>query len=514
MVKKKWMVLFALLLFFSGSVLSAQSTSVVTQTSPYQFLNVTKFAAGPTITSNWAFVTPTLDGLISAGEWVDAATFDISNTATVPAGSVTMYVKNDGTFLYIAVDDTNDVSTADDSADQVGVYFDDVGGTAPYLNDNLWTNTVCGNPTGEGAFFCGNFLPVLPPVYEEWISGGTTCTPVTPAPGITQGVGISSGHMQYEVRIDLSTSALNAIAGQVFGFRIISYDGDAVPSAVLTGEWPLGSVASDPNTFGNLILAQLYYVTHETDFNGDGSEDVSVFRPSNGTWYIRNQFAWTYGTDGDIPVPGDYNGLGQTDIAVWRPSNGTWYIRYTETGLTKAYTYGTTGDVPVPGDYNGDGTTDIAVWRPSNGTWYVRGIRVLTYGTAGDYPAPGDADGDGTTDFAVWRPSNGTWYVYGQGAVTYGTQGDIPVPGDYDGDGMADGALWRPSNGTWYVLLSDTGTTQAVTYGQTGDLPVPGDYDGDGTTDIAVFRPSNGIWYVRGIGAFTFGTSGDYPGVN
>ena len=73
---------------------------------------------------------------------------------------------------------------------------------------------------------------------------------------------------------------------------------------------------------------------------------------------------------GDIPVPGDYDGDGKTDVAVFRPSTGTWFVRQSSNGKWVGFNWGSAGDIPVVGDFDGDGRADYAVFRPSTGTWY------------------------------------------------------------------------------------------------------------------------------------------------
>ena len=267
------------------------------------------------------------------------------------------------------------------------------------------------------------------------------------------------------------------------------------------------------------------------DSDGDGKADITVFRPSDGTWYTRytatpTSAAVIWGGGSDIPVPGDYDGDGKIDVAVFRPSNGTWYIRYSATPTSAAIVWGGGSDVPVLGDYDGDGIADIAVFRPSTGTWYIRYSGTPTsvaivWGGGSDIPVSGDYDGDGLTDIAVFRPSTGTWYIrYTETptsvAIVWGGGSDIPVPGDYDGDGKSDIAVFRPSSGTWYIRYTATPTSAALTWGGGNDMPVPGDYDGDGLIDIAVFRPSNGTWYIRYTGtptsaAIVWGGGNDIP---
>ena len=96
------------------------------------------------------------------------------------------------------------------------------------------------------------------------------------------------------------------------------------------------------------------------DFDGNGTTDISVFRPSEGGWYVQghNPVLQIWGQSGDLSVPGDYDGNGTTDIAVFR--SGQWYIQGHNPVLQ---IWGQAGDIPVPGDYDGNGTTDIAVFR-------------------------------------------------------------------------------------------------------------------------------------------------------
>ena len=70
---------------------------------------------------------------------------------------------------------------------------------------------------------------------------------------------------------------------------------------------------------------------------------------------------------------GDFDGDGQSDVTVYRPSNGRWYVLGSGTNYSahSDYQWGLSTDTPTPGDYDGDGKTDLAVFRPASGAWYV-----------------------------------------------------------------------------------------------------------------------------------------------
>jgi len=311
------------------------------------------------------------------------------------------------------------------------------------------------------------------------------------------------------------------------------FNGDrfGVSVALVFGRLAVGAAEknlTNPNGQGAVYTFTLHGPAVFPDFDGDGKADISIFRPSSGTWFVLrssdNSFSGTpFGSLTDLIAAADYDGDGKTDFAVFRPADGNFFVQRSTAGIL-IQQLGMSGDLPVPADYDGDGKADLCVFRPSTGSWMRLNssngqIVVTQLGASTDMPLIGDYDGDGKADFSIFRPSTGEWLILRSSTgtsstVAFGIFGDIPVPADYDGDGMTDIAVFRPSDGTWFVNGSSAGV-QIMQWGTLGDTPVAADFDGDGKADIAAFRTSNGQWWLnkskQGIAATTFGIGSDKP---
>ena len=299
-----------------------------------------------------------------------------------------------------------------------------------------------------------------------------------------------------------------------------------------------GSVSAPSSEITAVVKNRYLPSTTAPDLDGDRRTDLTVWRSSTGAWtWISSTTGlttsgasgtvWGSASVGDVPLSGDIDGDGINDLVVWRAPTGTWYWRTSSSGYmgadSKQWGSQALGDVPMLADMDGDGAHDLIVWRASTGTWYwltsssqydyvMAGAKQWGNQALGDVPLTGDFDGDGRADPVVWRPTDGTWYwltsssgyAYASlGARQWGSNAaaDKPLVGDFDGDHRSDLAVWRASTGTWYWLLSSAGYAYANAFGiqwgsqAVGDQPYLVDMDGDGKADPCVWRSSTGTWF-------------------
>lgn len=188
-------------------------------------------------------------------------------------------------------------------------------------------------------------------------------------------------------------------AGERVAKVIIRLGNTNLQTGNIDGTNSVDVVAMDDFIYGEPRAAQF----HSGDFDGDGTSDSAVFRPSTGVWFRLNSGSNTidqeqFGLNGDIPVDGDFDGDSRADLAVFRPSNGEWYFKRSSNGSVLGAQFGQNGDKPAVGDYDKDGKSDIALWRPSNGNYFIlrsssnfSAFNAYPFGTNGDIPVQGGA---------------------------------------------------------------------------------------------------------------------------
>ena len=99
-----------------------------------------------------------------------------------------------------------------------------------------------------------------------------------------------------------------------------------------------GEVRRTPTADDRAGRNAIYGIVGGSDFDGDGTSDLVVWRPSDGVWYVAHLLQWLFlfsspsggaSKGGGIPVGGsDFDGDGTSDLVVWRPSDGVWYVAH------------------------------------------------------------------------------------------------------------------------------------------------------------------------------------------
>ena len=228
------------------------------------------------------------------------------------------------------------------------------------------------------------------------------------------------------------------------------------------------------------------------DVNGNRMADAVADREFN------------FGNPDDIPVVGDWNGDGFDEVGVFR--TGTWYFDINgnsrwdgATGGDLVVPFGIAGDIPYVGDWNGDGAVNIGVVRNGyfyldsneNGVWdgMAGGDYYGRFGNASDIPIAGDWGGFGRDNIGVFRDGmfymdvngNGIWEAASDARFAFGNPGDVPVIGDWNGDLIADVGVVR--SGFWYLdqngsrSWDNTGGGDAwFIYGNATDRPIVGEW--------------------------------------
>ncbi len=208
------------------------------------------------------------------------------------------------------------------------------------------------------------------------------------------------------------------------------------------------------------------YTLPASDFNGDGTDDIAVFRPPNGLWAIRGITRTYFGGWNDEPAPGDYNGNGADEIGIYRSTNNLWAVL----GSTRIY-YGTGGDIPITGaggadaDWyrSGDNLCALAAGNIGIGT----GIplqKVHIYSTNPRILIEDSWTGNPEVNFRTQHPTySADWAIYKEynsGDLRFYNNGIDAMTLEYGtgwlGIGTTNHKARLTVNGT--ILLQDTGT--------------------------------------------------------
>jgi hypothetical protein len=244
-----------------------------------------------------------------------------------------------------------------------------------------------------------------------------------------------------------------------------------------------------------------------------------------------------FGQAGDQALAGDWDGDGVDNVGVFRPSTAQFLLRQPTrvpptnilVTLTRTINFGLTGDKAVVGDWNGDGIDTPGVFR--NGQFLLtNGLNtngstpptdlIFNFGPAAASPVAGDWNGDGVDTIGTFNA--GSWALRNSNSagaaditVLLGTAaGSLPVVGDWNGDGVDTIGVLATANffgATTFALNNVNANTTGIfdilaAFGADGDVPIAGDWDGKPANtppDSGVNNPAEGSSRVGQTQVFT-----------
>ena len=244
------------------------------------------------------------------------------------------------------------------------------------------------------------------------------------------------------------------------------------------------------------------------DFNGDGVDDVGVFK--DGYWMIdinRNS-QWDnddlmvrLGESGDRPIVGDWDGDGKDDVGIYGP---IWEMDREaiarEHGLPNPDNPPGTPPKNIPLGYEDADIGTRVMMKTSFGNPRADVVdHVFGLGDGEEIPLAGDWNGNGIRSIGTFQ--GGVWQldINGDGkfndnelSVNYGRSGDLPVVGDFDGNGVEEIAVYR--SGLWIIDSNGNHEIDAADrtfeMGGSQDQPIVGDWDGDGIDEPGLYTES------------------------
>jgi len=199
--------------------------------------------------------TPTIDGVITAGEWDDAYVLDTSDfwgsydNTIQPIGSVIGYFKMNAamTEMYVAYVNYNDTVLEDH--DEVALYIDD-------NNDGVFSpDTEANEGNYWAAYYAAGNQMKFRPIYN---TGGTGDIFFLPDPQLE--VSVDAGYLVYEFMIPIGTETweINPSAENQSSLAIFVLNDNAPDPSGFDGWWPLDNInLFAPAGFGTITYGDV-----------------------------------------------------------------------------------------------------------------------------------------------------------------------------------------------------------------------------------------------------------------